>query len=159
DELSSAMSQARSEAMVERMEERLATAVTDEVLTQDEADAIRDWFGGKPEALSNLSHSERHGLRGAVQNDGLAEFLAGLVTEEIISQPESDEIAGWFNVRPTEALEKFRPQFGQGGHGGQFGHGRGHGGFRGFGGGFPRFGEPAPLPENGVATGTSISYY
>ena len=74
DELSSAMSQARSEARTERMEERLATAVADANLTQDEADAIRDWFGGKPEALSNLSHQEGFGLRSAVHNDGLSEF-------------------------------------------------------------------------------------
>lgn len=164
DELSSTMAQAKSEAKAERLELRLTAAVTDGVLTQVEADAIRDWFGGKPEALSNLSHSERHGLRGAVQNDTLTDFLAGLMTEEIITQADSDEIAAWFNVRPAEALEKFRPQFGHGGpfgRGGHFRHGRGgfgHG-FRGFGGGFPKFGEPAPSTESGEATGTSIVYY
>lgn len=157
DELSSAMSQARSEAKAERLELRLTTAVADEVLTEDEANAIRDWFGGKPEALSNLSHSERHGLRSAVQDDSLTDFLAGLVSEEIVTEAESGEIASWFNVRPTEALEKIRPQFGHGGRGGHHGRfGRGH---RGFGGGFPGFGEPAPSTESGEATGTSIVYY
>jgi hypothetical protein len=97
-----------------------------------------------------------------VQSDGLTEFLVGLVSENIASQPESDEISGWFNVRPTETLEKFRSQFGPHGHGGHGGHhgrfGRGRGGFRGFP---PRFGEPAPAPstEGGAATDASIVYY
>ncbi len=160
EELSAAVTEARSEARTARLEERLTAAVEEEVLTQDEADAIRDWIGGKPESLSNLSHSERHGLRSAVQDETLSEFLAGLVGEEIITQSESDEIASWIGARPTETLEKFRSEFGHGrGHRG--GHGfRGHrGGFGRDFGGFPRFGEPAPSTESGAETSTAIVYY
>jgi hypothetical protein len=149
EELQSAQAQARSEAMAERLAEKLAEAVEAEVLTQDEADAISDWFAGKPDALSNLSRSEHRGLRTAVKEDGLSDFLAGLVTEEVISQAESDEISGWFDVQPTETLEKFHSEFGHG-HGGR--GGRGHRGFGRHGGGFPRFGAPEAAPSTDTAT-------
>lgn len=159
DELSSAIEQAHSEARAERLDERLTTGVDDGVITAEEATAIRDWFNGKPEALSNLSHSDRHGLRRAYQDDGLADFLASLVTEEILTQAESAEIGSWFDSRPTEALEQLRSEYGRGGHNGRFGRGgfRGHRGFGGDGG-FRGFN--APAPEAPVTdTGEPVVYY
>lgn len=159
EELSTAVDQARSEARAERLEERLTAGVADGVITAEEADAIRDWFNGKPDALSNLSHSDRHGLKHAQQEGALAEFLAGLVTEEILTDAESDEIASWIGDRPDEALEQLRSEYGRGGHHGRFGRGgfggfggqRGHGGFRGFN---------APVPEAPATdTSTSVVYY
>ncbi len=156
DELSTAVEQARSEARAERLEERLATGVEDGVITVEEADAIRDWFNGKPEALDDLSRSERFGLRQAYHDDGLTDFLAGLVSEEILTQSESDEIASWFGARPEEALEKLRSEYGRGGHHGRFGRGghRGPGGF----GGFRGFNAPSPEAP-ATDTGTEVVYY
>ncbi len=154
DELSSAMEQARSEERAARLEEKLANAVEEEVLTQEEADAIRDWFDGKPEALDELSRSDRHGLRQAQRDDSLAEFLTGLVAEEVLTQAESDEIATWLDTRPSEALEKIKPES----RGHRF-HGRhGRHGFHGFKG-FRDHSSPAvPETETG-STATSVVYY
>ncbi len=156
EELSEAVETARSEARAERLEERLTTAVEDGVITTAEADAIRDWFNGKPDALSNLSRSDRHGLKHA-QNDGeLDSFLAGLVADEVLTQAESDEIATWLDARPSEALETLRSEYGKFRHHGRSGGHHGRGGFRGFRG----FEPPAATPETsdtGVAT--SVQYY
>ncbi len=157
EELSTAVEQARSEARAERLDERLTTGVEDGVITAEEADAIRDWFNGKPEALSELSRSDRHDLRQA-QNDGeLETFLAGLVSDEVLTQAESDEIASWLAVKPAEALEALKSEYGRGGHHGRFGRGKGFGGHRGFRGYEPPAATPDSAPESGATT-TAVFY-
>ena len=110
EELQDAVQQARSEAKQEKLEERLAQAVADEVITQEEADAVLDWYAGKPEALQELSHREHHELRRAVKSDSLEEVLAELVEEEVLTQDESDEIAAWITDRPSDILEEIKPE-------------------------------------------------
>lgn len=156
EELSSAVDQARSEARSERLQERLATAVEDEVLTQEEADAIQAWFDGKPESLADLSREDRHGVRHAYHDGTLAEFLADLVSEEVLTQAESDEIASWFDARPTEALETLKSEYG--GH--KFRHHRGprgHFGFRGHRD-FRAPEQTVPGTE-GESSNTAVAYY
>ena len=138
EDLQSAMQQARSEAAEARLAERLTQAVEDEVLTQEEADAIQAWFDGKPDALESLTREQSHDLRDAERLGLVAEFLSGLVDDEVLTQAEADEIATWLDAKPTEALEKFRPERGFGGPG--FG---GRGGHHRFGG--PRFGHHGPF--------------
>ena len=147
-DLQSAVAQARSEAHQERMAERLAQAVEDEIITQEEADAIQAWFDGWPEALSSLSHREQHELHRAVRAGELGDFLAGLVEEELITQAEADEIAGWINSRPA-ALDELIPTPPFGPHGG-FGARGGFGPRHGFGGFGPRgfFHDFHALPES-----------
>ena len=141
EEVSSAMSQAHDEARAERMATNLAEAVEANVITQDESDAISDWFGGRPEALKSMRH---HGLRSAVQAGEVEAFLADLVGQELITQVESDEISDWLAIRPA-SIDSFREwrmeQFNAEGHRDHRGHqssGRGgHGrfGFHNHGGG------------------------
>lgn len=149
-ELQSAMQQARSEAAAERLAERLAEAVEDEVLTQEEADAIQAWFDGKPEALESLTRDQHRDMRDANRLGLLAEFLAGLVEDEVLTQVEADEIGTWIEARPTELLEQIRPERG---------HGRGHHRFRGhgrgFGGGMP--GLEAPSEESADTSETAAT--
>ena len=154
DELSSAVEQARSEARAARLQEKLETAVEDEVLTQEEADAIQAWFDGKPQALAELSREDRHGVRHAHNDGTLAEFLAGLVSEEVLTQAESDDITSWFDARPTEALETLKSEYGERKSRHHRGPSRGHFGFRGHGG----FGQPAPETE-GESSSTAVAFY
>jgi hypothetical protein len=168
--LQSAIQQARSEERAARLEEQLATAVDQGIITQDEANAITEWFSGKPEALNNLNHQQNHDLRNAAANDQLAAFLDGLVTDGVLTQAEVDEISSWIGAKPAEALQKLAPN----GFGGPDGFGRGfgprgfgHHGFRGFGGPqsfghegfeghFHHFdGDASPTPDTGSNTGVA----
>ena len=145
DDLESAVSQARTEARAERLASKLEAAVAEGIITQEEADAIQDWFNGKPEALSNIRHM---GLRQAVHNDELESFLAGLVADEIINQSESDEISSWISARPA-ATEKFR-EFRKAGRNCKFRH---HGSNYGFGGRWHGDQDPTLSPTNIATTG------
>lgn len=104
EEVSSAVAQARDEARIERMAARLAEAVGANVITQEEADAISDWFDGRPDALKTVRH---HGLRTALQADEIETFLADLIEQELITQSESDEITAWLAARPA-TIDSFR---------------------------------------------------
>ena len=173
--MQSAIRQARSEERSARLEARLTAAVEQGIITQDEANAISEWFDGKPEALSNLTHEQKHDLRGAVANDQLAAFLEGLVTDGVLTQSEADEIANWIGAKPADALQKLMPErFGlEGSFGERFGpRGFRHHGFgRGFGG-MHQFGhqgselhfhgpdgpcpkDEAPAPDSSGNTGVS----
>lgn len=150
-ELESALQQARGEAAAERMAERLAQAVEDEVLTQEEADAIQAWFDGKPEALESLSREQHRDLRDANRLGLVTEFLTGLVDDEVLTQVEADEIGTWIDAKPSELLEQIRPERGHG-----RGHHRFHGHGRGFGGGHPGLEAPSEEPtETSEAAATS----
>jgi len=127
DEVSSAMSQAYTEAKSQRIADRLAEAVEADVITQAEADAIGEWFAGKPDALHSIKH---RGLRSAVQAGETEAFLADLVSQELITQLEADEITEWLELRPvaTDSFREWRKdQRNTGDHDGH--HGRRHGGF------------------------------
>jgi transposase-like protein len=172
--LQSAIQQARSEERAARLEEHLTSAVEQGTITQDEANAISEWFNGKPEALSNLTHQQDHDLRNAAANDELAAFLVGLVTDGVLTQAEADEISTWIGAKPADALQKLAPNGfgGSGGFGGGFGpRGFGHHGFRGSGGphglghegfeghfhgfGYPTQPDASPTPETGGNTGVA----
>jgi flavin-binding protein dodecin len=145
DDLDSAVAQARTEARAERLVSKLEAAVVEEIITQEETDAIEAWFNGKPEALSKIRHM---GLRQAVHNDEFESFLAGLVADEVINQAESDEISSWISARPS-ATEKFR-EFRKAGRKCKFRH---HGSNYGFGGRWHGHQVPAPSPTNITTTG------
>ena len=140
DDLDSAIARARTEARAERLASKLEAAVLEEIITQEEVDAIEAWFNGKPEALSKIRHM---GLRQAVHNDELESFLAGLVADEIINQAESDEISSWISARPA-ATKKFR-EFRKVSRGCKFRH---HESSHGFGGRWHGDQVPAPSPTN-----------
>jgi len=174
--LTSAIQQARSEERAAQLEARLTSAVDRGVITQDEADAISEWFNGKPEALSNLTHQQNHELRSAAANDQLSAFLDGLVTDAVLTQAEADEIAAWIGAKPSDALQKLMPErfaphggfgerfgphrFGRHGFGRGFGgsHGFGHGGFGGPFPGFDHDGTPPASPTPDTSGNTGVAY-
>ena len=144
-DLDSAVAQARTEARAERLVSKLEAAVVEEIIIQEDADAIEAWFNGKPEALSKIRHM---GLRQVVHNDELESFLAGLVADEIINQAESDEISSWISAKPA-ATKKFR-EFRKVSRGCKFRH---HGSNHGFGGRWHGDQVPAPSPTDITTTG------
>ena len=133
EDVSSAISQARDETRTAHFASKLDEAVEAGVITQEEADAITEWFAGKPDALKAIG---RHGLRTAVKADEVDAFLAGLVEQGLITQDEAGEISAWLVDRPSalESLREWRmEQFKSGDF--KFRHGWGrHGGFGGHGG-------------------------
>lgn len=145
--LEDALVQARQEVRDELIDEKIDAAVEDGTITEDEAAEIRAWLDSRPDALDEvravkLGGHQRH--RGGLSDPGLAQ----LVLDEVITQGEADEIAGWRDARP-EALAELRPE-----GGGHRKFGRGHG--RRF-----RFGPHGDAPAEAPATlpsaaGTSL---
>jgi hypothetical protein len=126
DDLESAVEQARAEEREAKLAEKLAEAVEEGVITQEESDSISAWFAARPAFLDELGGIGKHahfGLRCFGDVDDLEAVLERLITNEVITEEQAQEIRDWMAARPTEALEKLAPEVGIGG-----GHHRGFNG-------------------------------
>ncbi len=112
EELSDAFTQAKQEMMAERCEEAfyefLDRAVTEELLTEGEAQGIKEWWEQKPEVLNWAQ------LRNAFcimrSNPELRmEILEQAIEEGLISEEEATEIMAWTGNRPA-ALSQLSPK-------------------------------------------------
>jgi hypothetical protein len=123
DELREAFAQAREELREERFEatfyQLIDKAEGEELITPEEAEAIREWWEQKPEALDPALL--QRAFRFACPRDGqmpgikwgmrsaLKQRLANKFMErECITQGDADEISQWQNSKP-EVLNRLSP--------------------------------------------------
>lgn len=94
-----AFSQAHQEQQDAHLQSRLDQLVANEKLTQDEADAIRQWYQAKP--ITDLPlRGFMHGSEEAVQ-----QILDRMVEAERLTQAEADAVMEWYQAKP-EALSE-----------------------------------------------------
>lgn len=113
-ELDSAFATSLDEQANTKFEERMTALVTDETLTQDQADAANTWFDERPSNSGLLALR----LAGTSDADKVDNFLARLVKNEKLTQDESDALDAWHDDRP-DSLPEVSQKHGR--------HGRGHG--------------------------------
>ena len=94
--LDSAFVTAIDEQAETKFDDRVAGLVTDETLTQEQADAATSWFEERP-ALSGPIAIR---LAGTSDSDKVDEFLTKLVNKEKLTQDESDALSDWHDDRP-----------------------------------------------------------
>ena len=127
DELKEAFAQAREELREERFEatfyQLIDKAEEEELITPEEAEAIREWWEQKPEALdpallrrafsfAGPRDGQMPGLKRGMWPE-LKQRLANRLMEkamerECITQGDADEISQWKNGQP-EALNRLSP--------------------------------------------------
>ena len=112
DTLEAAFAAALDEQANAKFEERMAAWVTDETLTQEQADAANTWFDERPANSGPLALR----LAGTSDVDKVDNFLAKLVENEKLTQDESDALDAWHDDRPDSLPEVFR-KHGRHGHG------------------------------------------
>ena len=112
DTLESAFATALDEQANTKFEERMAALVSDETLTQEQADAANTWFDQRPANSGPLALR----LAGASDSDKVDNFLARLVEKEKLTQDESDALAAWHDDRP-DSLPEVSRKHGRHGHG------------------------------------------
>ncbi len=134
EEVENAIEQVKEEMHEERVDERFDKLVESEMLTQDEADAIREWMESKPEIEYNLDGIGSTGKRafgGHMFGKSFTstDALSTLVEKGIITQADADALTEWYDSKP-DSLDSFGPSFGKFGkrghsHGGwsHYGHG------------------------------------
>ncbi len=112
DTLEAAFATALDERANVKFEERMAALVTDETLTQEQADAANTWFDERP------ANSGAIALRLAVTSDSdkVDNFLAKLVENEKLTQDESDALDAWHDDR-LDSLPEVSRKHGRHGHG------------------------------------------
>ena len=102
--LEAAFTTALDEQANTKFEERMAAWVTDETLTQEEADAANTWFDERPANSGPLALR----LAGTSDADKVDNFLAKLVENEKLTQDESDALDTWHDDRPDSLPEVSR---------------------------------------------------
>jgi len=65
EQLADAFLQAQQEMRDEAQEQRLQTAIEEGLITEQEAEQIREWWNSRPEALQQLGAQGRHHMRNA----------------------------------------------------------------------------------------------
>ncbi len=95
-ELDSALSTALDEQANTKFEERMTALVTDETLTQDQADAANTWFDERPSNSGPLALR----LARTSDSDRVDTALEKLVDAERITQDEADSLSDWHDDRP-----------------------------------------------------------
>ena len=104
DTLESAFATALDEQASAKFEERMAALVTDETLTQEQADAANAWFEERPANSGAIALR----LAGTSDSDKVDNFLAKLVENEKLTQDESDALDAWHDDRPDSLPEVTR---------------------------------------------------
>ncbi len=94
--LEGAFATALDEQANTKFEERMTALVTDETLTQDQADAANTWFDKRPSNSGPLALR----LAGTSDTDKVDTWLAKLVEAEKLTQDESDDLSDWHDDRP-----------------------------------------------------------
>ena len=106
DDLESAMQQVKEEIRSERRDSKFADLVENGTLTQEEADAIKEWQDSKPEITFNFGDEDGKGKRGRGGKGfglrgggwlGSTEKIDYLVAEGIISQADADSLTEWWD--------------------------------------------------------------
>ena len=110
--LESAFATAIDEQSETKFDSRVADLVTDETLTQEQADAATGWFEDRP-ALSGPFAIR---LAGSSDSDEVDDFLAQLVEKEKLTQDESDALSDWHDDRPDSLPEAERDRRRHHGH-------------------------------------------
>ncbi|MCY4556941.1 MAG: hypothetical protein OXF79_11295 [Chloroflexi bacterium] len=95
-ELDSAFATSLDEQANTKFEERMTALVTDETLTQDQADAANTWFDERPSNSGAIAIR----LAGTSDTDKVDTRLAKLVEAEKLTQDESDDLSDWHDDRP-----------------------------------------------------------
>jgi hypothetical protein len=114
EDLQDAVQQAREEQRDEQIAERLATAVENEVITQEEADAVQAWLDSMPEALEGVGGNKGLGVlvqaaKASGSDERIAALVARMVAAEKITEEETAGVTAWLNNAPVEVLEKIGP--------------------------------------------------
>ena len=113
DDVENAMQEAKEEIRSERRDAKFAELVENGTLTQDEADAIKEWQDSKPEIEFNFGDEDGKGKRGWGDKGfglrvgswlGSTDKIDYLVEEGIISQADADSLTEWWDSRP-DALD------------------------------------------------------
>ena len=99
--LKSAFATAIDEQAETKFDARVAQLVTDETLTQEQADAATTWFEERP-ALSGPIAIR---LSGTSDSDKVDNFLAKMVDKEKLTQNEADALSSWHDDRPDSLPE------------------------------------------------------
>ena len=110
--LEAAFATALDEQANTKFEERMAALVSDETLTQEQADAANAWFDERPANSGALALR----LAGTSDSDKVDTFLARLVENEKLTQDESDALDAWHDDRP-DSLPEVSRKHGRHGHG------------------------------------------
>lgn len=96
DTLEAAFATALDERANAKFEERMTALVTDETLTQEQADAANTWFDERPANSGAIALR----LAGTSDSGKVDNFLAKLVENEKLTQDESDALDAWHDDRP-----------------------------------------------------------
>ena len=110
--LESAFATALDEQANTKFEERMSALVSDETLTQDQADAANAWFDERPANSGPLALK----LASTSDSDKVDNFLERLVENEKLTQDESDALDAWHDDRP-DSLPEVSRKHGRHGHG------------------------------------------
>ena len=102
--LESAFTTAIDEQAEIKFDARVAQLVTNETLTQEQADAATAWFEERPE----LSGPVAIRLAGTSDSDKVDNFLAKMVEKEKLTQDESEALNEWHDDRPESLPETER---------------------------------------------------
>ena len=114
DTLEAAFATALDERANAKFEERMTALVTDETLTQEQADAANTWFDERPANSGPLALR----LAGTSDADKVDNLLARLVENEKLTQDESDDLDAWHDDRP-DSLPEVSRKHRRHGHGGR----------------------------------------
>ncbi|MFW6174987.1 MAG: hypothetical protein ACOC5K_04335 [Chloroflexota bacterium] len=112
--LDDAFAQAREGVMAERMDTVLGELVEAGEISEDEAEAVRDWLEARPVGLDRLTNGvpgsvlHAYGLGLASAGDRLAGKLDDLVEEGIVTEDEADAILTWIDDKPNAVEEAIR---------------------------------------------------
>ena len=133
DELESAMQQVKEEIRNERRDAKFDDLVENGTLTQEEADAIKEWQDAKPEIEFNFGDNEEgDGKRGWGRKGfghrgggwlGSRDKTDYLVEEGIITQSDADSLTEWWDSRPDALDGLMGDREGKRGAWGKKGHG------------------------------------
>ena len=104
-----------------------AQLVTDETITQEQADAAITWFNGRPAETGKLA-----GIATATADtEKMDTLLSRLVDAEKLTQEQADAISAWHAERPDALPELEGNHFKKGRHGHHDGNGDGDSGSEG----------------------------
>lgn len=99
--LESAFATAIDEQAETRFDAYVAGLVTNETLTQEQADAATSWFESRPSLSGRIAIR----LAGTSDSDKVDNFLAKMVEKEKLTQDESDALNEWHDDRPDSLPE------------------------------------------------------
>ncbi len=133
DDLESAMQQVKEEIQTERQDAKFSELVEAGTLTQEEADAIKEWQDSKPEIAFNFGDEDGNGKRGWGRKGfgyrgggwlGSSDKIDYMVEEGVITQADADSLSEWWDSRPDALENLMGDRGGKRGSWGKKGHGK-----------------------------------